>query len=78
MLKLTSDYGTIYNNQKSNLFNAFGKLKEAIEKTVPTFDEFITEYGLIFDCVNEYFFNNEYYSFEGLYYAYADFYKIKP
>ena len=55
-----------------------GITKSFKDKKAPTFDEFVTNYGLIADRDNEYFFDNEYYTFEGLYYKYAEYFNLKP
>lgn len=53
-------------------------VKSFKDKKAPTFDEFITNFGLEADRDNEYFFDNNYYTFEGLYYKYAEYFELKP
>ena len=53
-------------------------VKSFKDKKAPTFDEFITNFGLQADIDNEYFFDNKYYTFEELYYKYAEYFGLKP
>ena len=79
--KTLEDYAKAENNFTNELLKAINYshcCKSVKGVQVPTFDEFITKFSLKADRDNEYFFDNEYHSFEALYYKYAEYYGINP
>lgn len=73
--KAASEILQIRDNEQLPILDVVKSFKD---KKAPTFDEFVTNYGLKADRDNEYFFDNEYYTFEGLYYKYAEYFNLKP
>jgi hypothetical protein len=69
---------SLYKIAKDRALNMHIVGREFKDKKTLTFDEFLIEFGLEADRDNEYFFDNDYYTFEGLYYKYAEYFDIKP
>lgn len=72
---LINEIEKIYNKQQLSIND---DVKPLNDTKVPTFVEFITNYGLEPDRDNEYFFDNNYYTFEGLYYKYSEYFDLNP